>query len=288
MAGQTEPVAAYCAPLRRPYGLYQFITMPPNSTDRHVLYQQAVQDVESEIDFVEATFKALRGRKARALREDFCGTANSAAEWVRRSRKNSALAVDLDEEVLNWGRQHNLGALSVDQQQRLSLREGDVRDGSDAMDTVLAMNFSYYLFLTRDEMRDYFVTVRNSLKEDGLFFLDAYGGYDAPREIEEPRDCGSFTYIWEQASFNPINSHMQCYIHFELKDGTRMDRAFSYYWRLWTIPELRELLSEAGFSRTRVFWEGTDSDTNEGDGVFEETEQGDADPGWIAYLVAEV
>ncbi|MFK7955501.1 MAG: hypothetical protein AB8B96_05350 [Lysobacterales bacterium] len=257
------------------------------SNDRHVLYQQAVQDVESEVDFVASTFRKIRGRKARKLREDFCGTANTAAEWVRRSGKNTALAVDLDSEVLQWGRNNNLASLKSSQQQRLTLREGDVRDGSSPMDVVLAMNFSYFLFLDRDEMREYFASVRRSLVDDGVLFTDIYGGYDAPKELTEPRDCGHFTYIWEQASFNPVNSQMQCYIHFELEDGTRMDRAFSYYWRLWTIPELRELLSEAGFSRTRVYWEGTDPDTDEGNGVFEETEEGEADPGWICYLAAE-
>ncbi len=262
--------------------------MKSTSTDRHILYQKAVQDVESEVDFVTDTFKKLRNRKARKLREDFCGTANTAAEWIRRSGKNTALAVDLDSEVLNWGRRNNLASLKASQQQRLTLREGDVRDGSEPMDVVLAMNFSYFLFLERDEMRDYFSSVRRSLVKDGVFFTDVYGGFDAPKEIVEPRDCGDFTYIWEQASFNPVNSQMQCYIHFELPDGSRMDRAFSYYWRLWTIPELRELLSEAGFSRTRVYWEGTDEDTNEGNGVFEETETGEADPGWICYMAAEV
>ena len=52
--------------------------------DRHLLYQQAVQDVESEIDFVEQTWAELRQRPAVFLREDFCGTANTACEWVIR------------------------------------------------------------------------------------------------------------------------------------------------------------------------------------------------------------
>ncbi|MEM9531121.1 MAG: class I SAM-dependent methyltransferase [Pseudomonadota bacterium] len=262
--------------------------MSKSLPDRHVLYQQAVQDVESEIDFVEATFKELRGRPARSLREDFCGTANTACEWVRRSKKNVASAVDLDPDVLAWGRNNNVAKLGEAQQARISLREGDVRDGGPPVDTVLAMNFSYWLFLSRDEMRGYFESVRESLKPDGVLFLDAYGGYDAPKELEEPRDCGDFTYIWEQASFNPINSQMQCYIHFELPDGTRMDRAFTYYWRLWTLPELRELLAEAGFSRSLVYWEGTDEESGEGDGIFEASEEGEADPGWIAYISAEL
>jgi len=56
---------------------------------------------------------------------------------------------------------------------------------------------------------------------------------------------------------------------------------------LWTIPEIREILSAAGFSETWVYWEGTDPESGEGDGIFSHTEQGDADPGWICYLIAE-
>ncbi|MDJ0652961.1 MAG: class I SAM-dependent methyltransferase [Xanthomonadales bacterium] len=256
--------------------------------DKHELYQLAVQDVEAEIDFVVDSFEEFRGRRAKSLREDFCGTANTACEWVRRSPEHRAMAVDLDKKVLAWGQKNNVGKLSKGQQKRIKLINADVRDsGAKPVDVVLAMNFSYYLFLTRAEMLGYFKSVHRTLKNDGLFFLDAYGGYDAPKEIEERRDCGDFTYIWEQASFNPIDSQMQCYIHFELPDGTLMNRAFSYYWRLWTIPEIREILTAAGFQETWVYWEGTDPKTNEGDGIFSQTEEGDADPGWICYVVAE-
>ena len=46
--------------------------------DRHYLYQESVQDTQSEIDFVEETWAELRDRPAELLREDFCGTANTA------------------------------------------------------------------------------------------------------------------------------------------------------------------------------------------------------------------
>jgi SAM-dependent methyltransferase len=259
-----------------------------DKADRHVLYQQSVQDVVSEIDFVQDAFLEYRGRRALVIREDFSGTANTACEWVRRADDHEAFAVDLDPEVLNWGRRNNVAALTIDQQQRIDLLEQDVRYwNEDPLDAVLAMNFSYYLFLTRDAMREYFVSVHDSLIDDGLFFLDGYGGYDAPREIVEPRDCGDFTYIWEQASFNPIDGQMQCYIHFEFPDGSRLDRAFTYYWRLWTLPEIRELLTEAGFSKTWVYCEGTDEKSGEGNGEFTQTERTDADAGWICYIVAE-
>lgn len=258
------------------------------TADKHTLYEAAVQDVESEIDFVDDTYKAIRGRRAELLREDFCGTANTSCEWVRRRKDNRAIGVDLDPSVLEWGRTHKVGALKRQQQARIELRQRDVRSpGDPKVDIVLAMNFSYWIFETRKAMVRYFKTVRKSLRKDGVFFMDAYGGYDAPKELTEPRDCGDFTYIWDQHSFNPIDHHMECRIHFEFPDGSRMDNAFRYNWRLWSLPELTEMLHEAGFKKSTIFWEGTDPETNEGNGVYEPATRGDADAGWICYLAAE-
>lgn len=259
-----------------------------DKADRHALYQEAVQDVEAEIDFVDETFSELRGRRARFLREDFCGTANTACEWVRRRKTNRAVGVDLDPEVLEWGREHNLAQLDADQQKRIELIEGDVLETvTEPADVILAMNFSYFLFRERDELRAYYRTVLGNLKDDGIFFMDAYGGYDAPRELTEPRDCGGFTYIWDQAEFNPITNGMMCHIHFKFPDKSRLRRAFTYHWRLWSLPEITEVLEEAGFTRSDVYWEGTDEETGEGDGIYEPATEGDADPGWICYIVAQ-
>jgi hypothetical protein len=256
--------------------------------DRHRLYQESVQDVESEIDFVLETWSELRGVPASILREDFCGTANTACEWVRRDPRHLAVGIDLDGEVLEWGRMNNLDALEPGAGERVRLVQADVGEWrSELADIVLAMNFSYYLFTTRSELRSYFENVLAGLKDEGIFFLDAYGGYEAPMELEESRECEGFEYIWEQASFNPIDSLMDCYIHFAFADGSKLERAFSYHWRLWTLPEIRELLHEAGFSRVQVYWEGTDEETGEGDGIYAPATRGDADPGWVCYLVAE-
>jgi SAM-dependent methyltransferase len=256
--------------------------------DRHYLYQESVQDTEAEIDFVEETWAELRERPADVLREDFCGTANTACEWVRRGAAHRAVGVDLDGEVLQWGRLNNVAQLDEEQQTRIELLQEDVVESLPvAADIVLAMNFSYYLFPTRAEMLAYFRNVHDGLVEDGIFFLDAYGGYDAPREIEEERECEGFTYVWEQSSFNPIDGMMNCHIHFSFPDGSRIDDAFLYRWRLWTLPELRELLYEAGFSDVAIYWEGTDEEQNEGNGIYEPSEVGDADPGWVCYLVAQ-
>ena len=53
-----------------------------SKADVHALCQQAGQCVEAEIDFVDETFTKLRRRKARFLREDFCGTAPTSGSWT--------------------------------------------------------------------------------------------------------------------------------------------------------------------------------------------------------------
>jgi hypothetical protein len=260
--------------------------------DPHRLYQLAVQSPEAEVDFVDRTYRRLRGRSARWLREDFCGTAAVACAWVRRRRLNHALGVDLDPEVLDWGRRHNGSALTPGQRQRLKLLEQDVLAvRSRPVDIVLAMNFSYWLLRGRQALKAYFEQVRASLGSDGVFFLDAYGGYDSYRVMSEERhledpDVGPFTYVWDQASYDPVSGRLVCHIHFAFPDGSRLERAFSYDWRLWSLPEVRELLSEAGFSRVTVYWQGWDEDGHP-DGNFQPVETGEPDAGWIAYLSAE-
>ena len=150
---------------------------PPaaQSADRHVLYEQAVQCVEAEIDMVDDTFKQLRGRQARFLREDFCGTANTSCEWVKRRDDNHAFSVDLDPAVLRWGLEHNVSRLERHSQERIDLRQADVCSCDiRQMDIVVAMNFSYQLFKTRDALRHYFHTVHEYLGNDGIFFIDVF------------------------------------------------------------------------------------------------------------------
>ena len=257
-------------------------------SDRRLLYEDAVQCVDAEIDFVDDTYRQIRGRKAKWLREDFCGSSNTSCEWVRRRRGNHAIGVDLDADVQQWGREHHIAKLTVKAQERIELINANVMEVSCApVDIVLAMNFSYWIFKTRDLLRQYFQNVYNGLLDDGLFMLDAFGGPDAHREMRERRKLTRFTYIWDQEAYNPINGDMLCHIHFSFSDGSKIKKAFTYDWRLWTLPEIRELLLEAGFQRATVYWEGTDEETEEGNGEFAPIEKGDANDTFVVYIVAE-
>ncbi|KAA0216664.1 MAG: class I SAM-dependent methyltransferase [Leptolyngbya sp. PLA3] len=258
------------------------------TADKHDLYERAVQNVQAEIDFVDRTYKKRRGRAAVRLREDFCGTGNTSCEWVRRRADNVAFGLDIDQATLDWGGQRHVGRLKPHQQERVHLLNRDVLKPGDArhMDCILAMNFSYWVFHQRAVMKEYFRSVRRSLAPDGLFFLDFYGGSEAFLEIEEKRKLKGFTYVWEQDKFNPITGSVRCYIHFDFPDGTRMKRAFRYDWRVWTLPEMRDLLVEAGFGTVTVYWEGDDGNGG-GNGVFRPTLRGDPCESFICYIVAE-
>ena len=254
--------------------------------DRHELYEASVQSIAHEVEFLAGAFTELTGRKALTLREDFCGTAAAACEWVRSSRRREAVAVDIDPHVLSWGRDHHVAALKPKQRARVRLVEGDVRTADTGIvDLAVAFNFSWWTFKTRAELLVYFRAVHDALADDGVFVLDIYGGSDAYVEQEEETDYGLFTYVWDQHGFDPVSARYICHIHFRFPDGSELPRAFSYDWRLWTMPELRELLAEAGFARSVVYWQGEDED-NEPNGEFTIVERGEADPAWIAYVAA--
>lgn len=255
--------------------------------DKYDLYQRSVQMPDEDVAFIQRVFRRRYGRPARSLREDFCGTALLACRWAAAHRDNEAWGVDLDPEPLAWGRKHNLGALRPEQASRVHLVQGDVlHQRGERVDVTVAFNFSYFLWKTRPELLRYFRKARTTVLEDGLFVLDAYGGADAQRRAEDIVVHPGFEYVWDQDAFDPISHHVTNYIHFRFKDGSRLQRAFRYDWRLWTLPELRELLLEAGFSKVEVYWEGTLGDTEEGNGIFTLRKVAPDDPAWITYIVA--
>jgi SAM-dependent methyltransferase len=255
--------------------------------DRHELYQLSVQAPDVDAPFFAKYHQRLTGRPARVLREDFCGTALLAAHWVRMHREHRAIGVDLDGPTLAWGRERNiLGQLDAEQQQRIELIQADVREvRTEACDVLVALNFSYSFFMTRDALRGYLEHIRQDIAEGGLLFLDAWGGSETQNEQEEEREVEDFTYVWEQKRFDPVTYRSDCRIHFRFADGSEYRNAFRYHWRQWTLPELSELMQEAGYQDVHVLWEGTDQKTGEGNGKYRRVTAGEADPAWLAYVI---
>ncbi|MBU0742485.1 class I SAM-dependent methyltransferase [bacterium] len=255
------------------------------TADKHRLYEDAVQNPAAEVEFIDRVYRGEFDRLPRDLREDFCGTLNLGCAWVRERADNTVLGVDLDGPTLDWGRAHNVAPLGA-AAARVTMVQDDVRNVSaPSADVIAATNFSWWGLHTREELLAYLRNCRRSLRAAGMLMLDIYGGPEAQVLQLEERECEGYTYVWDQDLFNPITHEYRCRIHFQFPDGSELNDAFAYHWRLWTVPEVRDLLSDAGFRKVEVFWEGAD-DQGEPDGDFQVSVEGDTSPAWIAYIVA--
>ncbi|HKQ59077.1 MAG TPA: class I SAM-dependent methyltransferase, partial [Candidatus Eisenbacteria bacterium] len=95
----------------------------------------------------------------------------------------------------------------------------------------------------------------------------------------------AFHYTWEQSSFNPVDHRLRSHIHFRLAGGRTHRRAFSYDWRMWTLPELRELLEEAGFRDAWVYVQDWDDRAHQPLDTYSRRERFENQIGWLAYVV---
>ncbi len=255
--------------------------------DVHALYERAVQDPPTDVKFFAKTYRKLRGHEPQSMREDFCGTAALSLAWVRAGANRTAIGVDLSRETMDWGLTHRIEPAGPKYADRLELLCADVREPSKTkVDLTCALNFSYCTFKTRAALVEYFSAVHKGLNRDGVFILDLLGGTEAMGEDITDNDLGDFVYRWEQARFNIITHEIRCYIHFLFPDGSKLERAYTYDWRLWTAPELRELLLEAGFSKVHFFWEKTDRG-GDGTGVFYEPSYVENQDLWWTFMAAE-
>ncbi len=210
--------------------------------------------------YITRWHQALTKKKPYAFREDFCGTALIACEWVKQSPKHVACGIDVDERVLKFAMQENLKALSPSQQNQLSLKRQDVRKVTPRkFDLIGAYNYSWFGFHHRRDLFSYARSVYRSLNPGGTFFLDIAGGQGFIQPSIEERvmqvdPWGEVTQSWEQHRFDPLTNLMKYSMHFHLKDGIQLKNAFRYDWRVWQIRELREVLQEAGFLKSHVLW----------------------------------
>ncbi|KDP37592.1 hypothetical protein JCGZ_07938 [Jatropha curcas] len=166
-----------------------------------------------------------------------------------------------------------------------------------ARDIVCAFNYSCCCLHKRADLVLYFKHVHDALsKKGGIFVMDLYGGTSSERRLRLQRRFPNFTYIWEQAEFDIIERKTRISLHFHLKQQQKKLRhAFSYSWRLWSLPEIKDCLEEAGFQSIH-FWlrQMPDSEENrstEGFGVgrdikYEEVRNFEQEDSWNAYIVA--
>lgn len=256
--------------------------------EKYQLYEEAVQSPEGEVEILRDIYKQLRAKSAKILREDFCGSCALSSAWVKSQPKAQSYAVDLDLSPLHYAKTVHWNSLDKNAQKRLHIIEGNVLSAKTPLaDIVAALNFSYFIFKDRERMKQYFKSAYKHLKSDGVFIIDLFGGLEAPKIYEERTDRGSFIYSWECVEFNPIDHHIKFAIHFSLKDKGKsvFKNIFTYDWRLWSMPELKDILREVGFKKVFSFWEGDDGKGG-GNGDFYISEREDNCESWIAYLAA--
>lgn len=299
------------------------------------LYQQSVQSPKGDISYLQKFFLMyVGGRAPLHLQEDFCGTALLSVEWLHGDARRTAVGLDLDVDALNWCLENNVNRIGADVCPRISLLHGnvlqplesklvnfnadeiiqkmklednDVDSVADtkslkdiqlpARDIVCAFNYSCCCLHSRKELIIYFKHALSALsRKGGIFVMDLYGGTSSEGVLRLQRRFPNFTYVWEQAEFDIIQRKTRISLHYNLhKQKRKIRNAFSYSWRLWSLPEVKDCLEEAGF-RSVHFWirnmpdseqiRRTDGFSAGRDVKYEEATSFQQQDSWNAYVVA--
>lgn len=236
--------------------------------DRHECYELCVQSPRH----VVALLRGIHGHLPTRLHEDFCGTAAVSVRWCQeaaaRGETVSALGVDLDAMCLERARRR---AREAGVESELTLRLADATSpdaGHEPADVVFVGNFSIGYIHERSDLVAYLARCHARLRRGrggfggGVFVCDLYGGASAYKigglERRHPGRRGeTIHYAWSHDHADPITGMVENSISFRVEFAGEVvaehPRAFVYRWRLWSLPELRDAMIEAGFARCAVF-----------------------------------
>lgn len=238
--------------------------------DRHDLYELCVQSPKDLVPLL----RAIHANGPTTLGEDFAGTAAVSHLWVQRDGCE-AIAVDHDEETLSRRGRH----------ERIAKHAADVREINTPCDLLFVGNFSIGYLHTRRELVEYLAHCRKRLASSGgVFVCDTYGGESAYTlggvHRAHPMPGGKLCrYTWEQHTADPTTGMVTNLIHFRVERAGviefELEDAFVYEWRLWSIPELRDAMADAGFSDTQVYTKLADAVDDEGNAYVMPVEDGE-------------
>jgi SAM-dependent methyltransferase len=250
--------------------------MPHRSFSRFELYELCVQKPA----VLAPLLRAIHGRNPTILAEDFCGTAALARHWLGSVPRSRAIATDLDPEPLAYAK------LSDPRLKTLKLIRADVTKNpaptkhpkpsrnSHNPDLIFVGNFSIGEIHNRKTLLRYLKACRASLAPHGTFVCDTYGGESAfrtgsvQRIHDVPRSRLRVRYTWQQRTADPITGCVENALHFRIDDRgeiiQELTDAFVYRWRLWSLPELRDAMLEAGFAQVDIYNQVPDAQDSEG------------------------
>jgi hypothetical protein len=261
------------------------MTKNPKTFDKHAAYALAVQSPTEDTRFLRHVYRELSGKTPKTLREDFCGTFALCCEWVKQDETAQAWGLDIDSDPINYGKETYLAALDEDQRSRVHARQLDVMSPrAPHADIICAFNFSYFAIQERRTLVRYFERCRNRLNKNGLFVVDIFGGPQHGHPCTDTKRMPGMRYFFEQSEFDPITNRTRFHLSFQRNGERKRNRVFSYDWRMYSIPEIRDAMIDAGFKDTLVYWEGTGRD-GRGSGMFHRRDKGEACEVWVAYIV---
>lgn len=254
--------------------------------DKYQVYTEVVQSPGHDARFLRGLYTKLVGHKPVTLREDFCGTHALARAWVELGSEMRGIGIEIDPEPIQYGKERDSAALSQGQLKRLNIVEASVLSpGLPKADIICAFNFSYFCFHSREVLLKYFKRVRVSLNKSGIFVLDIFGGTQHGAPSCDTKRLPGMRYEFQQEFFDPISNSTRFYLNFYPRGQKAQKKAFTYDWRMWSIPEVRDILKDAGFKTSTVYWEGT-AKNGRGSGRYHPREKGESCQVWTAYIVA--
>lgn len=236
-----------------------------NTLDKHAYYEACVQSPKHMVPML----RAIHGGSPTVLGEDFAGTCHLSKHWVDAVDSGRAIGIDLDEDTL-----HHHPA-----DERITKIAGDVRTAGDLADiradVIFVGNFSIGEIHDRADLVAYFARVRERLNPGGVFVCDTYGGESSfleghvHRHHPHPDDpAARIRYTWEQREADPLTGLVLNALHFRTERSgvvsDEIDDAFVYDWRLWSVPELRDAMAEAGLVETDVYAQLPEAADDEG------------------------
>ncbi len=242
--------------------------MPEERNELHSLYEICVQRPVTIARLIRSAHAQLADPGSpppRTLHEDFSGTAAISRAWVASDPLAHAVATDLDPLAIAFG-QSRAAELGLDPS-RIAWRTLDVRAAHTHASThpahaIFVGNFSIGELHNRADLIAYLQAARARLCPQGLFICDTYGGAAAfrtglvHRTHPGRKPAERILYTWEQRSIDPFTARVVNALHFRIEVAGEIIAqhfdAFVYHWRLWSVPELRDAMHEAGFASTKV------------------------------------
>lgn len=248
-------------------------------------YELCVQSPRHVVNFLHA----LHGQNPRVLREDFCGTSALSRRWVMdgaaKGEDFRAIGVDLDDAALAHAKAaadaagvqvHGPGAAPRGpNRSEIVLAKGDcvAKDtplAGEGCDAIFVGNFSIGYIHRRADLCAYLRRSLDRLRRGnagfggGVFVCDTYGGAGAfrlggirRRHVSPGREVVLYEWVHEKA--DALTGLVENSISLRVEEDGHIvqeyPRAFTYRWRLWSIAELREAMSEVGFTSTSVYSE---------------------------------